>query len=290
MVSVEGAGASGATAVSLAADRVGGTTFLALGHHRGVASLWLLRSEDPSPQWQRTALVKASHHDWESVKQVSVSSDGRVLLACTEDNIVLFSLPSNGDEPQELHRLHGADSQVSAASVSVLPNGATNSHIVAVAFRSGALEGWAVKVPDALGSVKAGVSWRLPRAGKPGLSDVVVAAAALLSSEVSLATAVLLVAGDAQGTTSLWRLSADGELLSAASPEWEFQPKRLGEPVLSLALHFRWLAAREPDEQALPQWSLAFSSGQEVIALSAESGAELHRGSHAGGIMALSWT
>ena len=58
-----------------------------------------------------------------------------MILAASEDNVMLFYLL---DEPVELKHLHGGGSQVSAASISLLPHGA---YLVVVAYQRGGLEG-----------------------------------------------------------------------------------------------------------------------------------------------------
>eukprot|EP00931_Biecheleriopsis_adriatica_P074675 TRINITY_DN48681_c0_g1_i1.p1 TRINITY_DN48681_c0_g1~~TRINITY_DN48681_c0_g1_i1.p1 ORF type:complete len:413 (-),score=101.03 TRINITY_DN48681_c0_g1_i1:8-1219(-) len=263
-----------------------GSVLLATGHQGGVASVWTL--DGIQTPWQRTALVKVAHHDWESVNRVVLSDDGQLLLACTEDNVLLSLLSPNRQEPQELHHLHGHDGQVAAASIALLPGG---RYLAVVALRAGSIEGWTVDVTD---KPEVQVAWRLQRSKKPLVSHLHVAASATSAAADSGIPAMLAV-GDSEGTCSTWPLASDGSLdvPDKESPLWEQQPQspRLqGMPVSGLRLVFGSpgkLGLHTTDKET---WLVAVAVEQEVSVLQGATGALLHKGTfRSSTVMALSW-
>jgi len=258
--------AGSATAVDL--GRGGSTAALAVGHKGGNVSVWHAAQEEP-PSWRRVALLRVAHHEWEDVDRVATSGDGRLLLACTGDNVALWWLSEEeGGEALELEGLHGGDSQLSAAAIG---GPGVRGYAVALAFQVGDFRGWGVEVgeppeldPDL---------WSLPpSSARPRLVAVAVAPGA----------AVVAAAG-ADGRAWLWRLKASGRGLEG--PLWEVRPSPQGLPVASLEL-----LAEPPRTGGEASCWAAMGFGGQVAVLDCETGKEAHRSTQPGGsVLALSW-
>eukprot|EP00435_Cladocopium_sp_Y103_P037220 s827_g9.t2 len=244
---------------------------MALGHRGGLVSLW--RFEGASP-WKEVGQMKVSHHDWESVTLAVVSDDGTLLLAASQDNVMLFSLPDD-DEAIELKHLHGGASQISAASIASLPGKAGN--LVVLAYQRGGLEGWTVETVDT-GEVK--VAWKIPRDGAMVISCLDLAVASV-DQELP---ALMLAAGDASGSVTVWSLTASGDLASPkSSGRWSGMASKRwpkGQPVAGLRLlHIKpALVGILRYGQQKAQWLLAVASGKDVIVLDGLTGQEIHHG------------
>lgn len=259
-----------------------GLGVLALGHQGGNASIWQFLDGDHQPKWQRIAMFQASHHNWERVDHVAVSSDGHLLLACTEDNVMLWQVPNfqmhqESHQAQELRHLHGGASQVSAADVSKLSG---DSYLVVVAFKSGTFEGWGVHA--SAGKIRNDVSdlWQMKR---KGLARIVAVAVSPIFT--ARGDGCIIAAAGADGNVWLWQLGPTGAFVSGdSSPLWEVRPSEQGLPASSLAL----LAAPSSPTGNF-RWWLAAGFGGQVVVFDGATGVELHRAVHTGSVLALSW-
>lgn len=261
-VSLESMGrvAGGAAAIDLGFDTRGAV--LAVGHKGGNASIWRVVQDD-GPRWQRLAALRVAHHEWEDVDRVATSRDGRLLLACTGDNVALWWLGSDeGDQVLELHSLHGGASQLSAAAVG---GPGRHGYAVAVAFQAGGVEGWAVEgePPEFDADL-----WQLP----PSQTGQRLVALAVEGAD---AGAVVVGAG-ADGRAWLWRVADGGRGLHG--PLWEVQPSPQGLPISGLSL----LTEPSRGSGQASCW-VAMGFGSHVAVLDCETGKEDHRSMQPGG-------
>lgn len=251
---------------SLASSR-GSPGVLALGHQGGNASVWRYHDGRGGAEWRQAATVRGSHHQWESVTRIAVSDDGRVLITCTEDNVMLWRVPPQGEgDAYQMHHLHGGEFQASAVDVASLPGG---GYVVVIAFDAGALQCWVVGGGGASEEeslplpVKS--AWRLERRGE---SRFVV----LAGSSTGVA------ATSADGRVLFWSLGPGCALLREA-PQWDVQPSQ-GLPTSSLAL-------MEP--RADDSFDVAVAFTNKIIVLDGRTGREISRNTQRGSALALHW-
>ncbi|CAL1135650.1 unnamed protein product [Cladocopium goreaui] len=246
---------------------------MALGHRGGLVSLWQFEGASP---WKEVGQMKVSHHDWESVTLAVLSEDGSLLLAASQDNVMLFSLPDD-NEAVELKHLHGGASQISAASIASLPGA---GKLVVLAYQRGGLEGARLDPVDPVDPPLVHVAWNIPRDGVMVISCL----EPWHQGVDQELPALMLAAGDASGSVTVWSLTAAGDLASPkgsgrwsgmASKRW---PK--GQPVAGLRLlHIKpALVGILRYGQQKAQWLLAVASGKDVIVLDGLTGQEIHHG------------
>lgn len=251
---------------------VKGVPTLALGHRKGRISLWQFRPEYV-PRWQEFGKLQAAHHHWEQTDLVALSEDGRLLLACTGDNVVLWQLPTVGELrlAKELKHLHGGADAVAAAVIQTLPAG---GYLVLLSRIKSSL--MALRAPGAEEEVQEATElWTLQRQGLPRLTAV---ATAVMSSD-TVAPHVVVVGGADQGQVSLWKLAADGSLTPGMGEQaqWEVDLK-VPHAVGALALL--------SEESGC--WA-AVSAGGQVAVLHCGTGAEIFRAKHSSVVLKLLW-
>jgi len=268
---------------SFGTAQVNGNCVVALGHQNGTASIWHLQHEQQR-KWQHMATLHVAHHDWESVDVVAVSSDARLLLACTADNALLWSLSQAGSEsmePTELRHLHGGAEQVAAAEIAMLSD---EAYAVFTAFKSGTFEGWVVLDTEAAASGKVDSSAMVERRWQLSWHNrlIAVASGAMEEHEDDDA-AVYLAAADAEGSVMMWQLDDQGSLLSNR-PLWQAHPSSQGMPASSLMVV---RAANGADER--PAWRVVVGCGSQVVVFHIKTGKEVHRSTFSGSPLAFSW-
>ncbi|CAE7041827.1 unnamed protein product [Symbiodinium natans] len=248
-----------------ALSRLSSQGALAVGHRAGLASVWRYQ-EQGKPGWALTSTAKVSHHEWESVILTVLSDDSRLLLAASEDNVMLFYLFPAQNEPKELFHLHGGASQVSAACILHL-TGEAPRYLLVLAMQRGGLQGWMVDESGAR------VIWKIPRASSPIISRLDLAQ----TSEPP--TTLLLAAGDGSGIITVWSLNLNGELASPNNGRWSQAPSRRALPISGLQLlHIKpaMVGILRYGVMA-PQWLLSVSTEKDVYVLDALKGSVLHR-------------
>merc|ERR1712176_1448036 len=96
-----------ATSVAMGED----SKVLVVGHQDGNATVWHQSGDAQRISWSLQATLPSAHHGWERTRLVALSRDGSVVLACTDDNVVLWRLPTRTSEseavaPREVRHLH----------------------------------------------------------------------------------------------------------------------------------------------------------------------------------------
>lgn len=247
-----------------ALSRFTGQGAVAIGHRAGLASLWRYKAQG-RPAWTLTTSVKVSHHEWESVTLTVLSDDGRLLLAASEDNVMLFHIPAH-DEPKELFHLHGGATQVTAASILRLA-GEASRYLLVLAMQRGGLQGW---MADGSG---AKAIWKIQRGSTPVISKL-----DLAQTSESPPT-LLLAAGDGSGIVTVWSLNLNGELASPNNGRWSQAPSRRALPISGLGLlHIKpAMVGILRYGVTTPQWLLSVSTEKDVYVLDALTGSVLHK-------------
>eukprot|EP00929_Paragymnodinium_shiwhaense_P097311 TRINITY_DN59041_c0_g1_i1.p1 TRINITY_DN59041_c0_g1~~TRINITY_DN59041_c0_g1_i1.p1 ORF type:complete len:410 (-),score=66.74 TRINITY_DN59041_c0_g1_i1:18-1247(-) len=254
-----------------------GSGFLALGHTTGNVSLW--RYQEPvdkmAGSWTLMAMLKQSHHDWESARSVKVSEDGSLILASTEDSVVLWQVDTEDravqEDAQELLHFHGGKYAVSASMINRLSSGAW---IVVVAYTQGTVEGW---FPE---GNQAQVRWTMQRQNEPRF--VAVAAGAPYGGERDC-----LVGGTADGRIQFWHMRPNGDIDEPGRPFWEVPSRSSSQPSA-----FRLILYKATEDSSDETLHIAAGVGSDVVLLdAANSGKERlrARGGRGGVVMAISW-
>ncbi|CAJ1384299.1 unnamed protein product [Effrenium voratum] len=236
---------------SLSAARDG--RLLALGHRGGLVTLRAFEGG----AWLEVARAKVSHHEWETVTLTALSDDGGLLLAASEDNVMLFRLEA--DEVTEVKHLHGGATQISAACIAELSE---KRHLAVVAYQRGGLEGWTVDGRTLQ------VAWKIP--GERPMARLDAALAADLPS-------MLLAAAGTDGSVTVWSLTASGALASPAAGRWSSGPRSGAASCLRLLRIKPALVGILRYGKEAPQWLLATGFQKEVVVLDPLTGSELQR-------------
>jgi len=226
---------------------------LAIGDQTGDVTLWQFQaaggtSASYQRSWHFLLRLRPAHHDWESVINVAVSEDGSLLLACTSDGVILWRINSllNGDHAaDELRHVHGGQFQAASVAVAASPASKLSvTHVVALAFVSGALEGWAVHAPGTntprlltLNDVQRGSPMLSSSADVTDLWHFPPLASAPRLLKIAVLPGCCMSAGADDGTVSLWALDTGGHI--EKNPIWTRSVAKgyARAPVTSLAIN-----------------------------------------------------
>lgn len=275
-----------------ALTKVEGNTSLAMGNGKGEISLWNMGSDYT---WSRMFLANGAHHDWERVEKIAVSPNGKLVLGCLADNVVLWQLTSLG-RIVEVQHLHGGSYSVAAAAIARLPN---DAHVISIAFQSGIVEGWRIdadaaervlatadgsdgavdtqrprtRVPEKKRAPGVHEAWKWQHRKKHIINNVRMAEIGANNGDESGSAVLLLTSAD--GQVDCWILGPKGVPLALASgadmrdPWWKMKLASHDIPVSALAL-----VTTAPPDDAEGSWQCLAAAGMPnlVVVVDCKSG------------------